>query len=321
MKICLILLAVILQVNSKAIYIGVLTMPTNYDERPIKKADILGNYVRWINACGARVIAIHPWQSREEIYSIMDKVNGVLLQGGGVTLKPDDQYTIVTKLIYDRIKELHDQGRSMPLWATCLGFEQVLSIASGLDEYYGTVMTHFDATQHIKNLEFDLEQAKKAQIFKYFSDWDFDNVRGLNILNEQHEWGVSPWKFSEYPILNKEFKITSLAKDRNDQYYIASIESRNYPIYAVQFHPEKTTYDLKDIDVVSGRVEARLANKALGNFFIEKARQNTNSILDDDLEDMEIVDLVDSKPDILDNGTVAFYFYNRKLQDDTKFLG
>ena len=40
--------------------------------------------------------------------------------------------------------------------------------------------------------------------------------------------------------LNEFFNITSIAEDTNKKMFVNCIEAKNYPIFAVQFHPEKS---------------------------------------------------------------------------------
>ena len=58
------------------------------------------------------------------------------------------------------------------------------------------------------------------------------------------------------------------------------MEAKNYPIYAVQFHPEKNNFEWK-VDAKRYK-EAIQVVQIISNKFVEKARQNTNKFIDTD---------------------------------------
>ena len=54
------------------------------------------------------------------------------------------------------------------------------------------------------------------------------------------------------------------------------MEAKNYPFYAVQFHPEKNNFEWKVFAKRSK--EAIEVVQIMSNKFVEKARQNTNNM-------------------------------------------
>lgn len=58
------------------------------------------------------------------------------------------------------------------------------------------------------------------------------------------------------------------------------MEAKNYPFYAVQFHPEKNNFEWKVFAKRSK--EAIEVVQIMSNKFVEKARQNTNNFIDTD---------------------------------------
>ena len=56
----------------------------------------------------------------------MSKINGLIFPGGDMYLLDDNRdytyYASQVKILYDKAKELNDEGIYFPVWGTCLGF-------------------------------------------------------------------------------------------------------------------------------------------------------------------------------------------------------
>jgi gamma-glutamyl hydrolase len=64
-----------------------------------------------------------------------------------------------------------------------------------------------------------------------------------NITMNNHVNGISPQKFLENDGLTSAFYITSTNIDQNGKPFVSTIESIHYPIYGVQYHPEKNNFE------------------------------------------------------------------------------
>eukprot|EP00525_Craspedostauros_australis_P009845 CAMPEP_0198114054 /NCGR_PEP_ID=MMETSP1442-20131203/5552_1 /TAXON_ID= /ORGANISM="Craspedostauros australis, Strain CCMP3328" /LENGTH=209 /DNA_ID=CAMNT_0043771275 /DNA_START=162 /DNA_END=791 /DNA_ORIENTATION=+ len=61
-----------------------------------------------------------------------------------------------------------------------------------------------------------------------------------------HRQGISPKRFLDTPDLTKYWMITSTSKDRQGREFVSTIEPndpRRFPVYGVQFHPEKNAFE------------------------------------------------------------------------------
>lgn len=62
----------------------------------------------------------------------MEDVDGLMLTGGGLDLYLNWKLKIPSKFewkvskIIQKIKDINDQGKQFPIWATCLGFEALI---------------------------------------------------------------------------------------------------------------------------------------------------------------------------------------------------
>lgn len=101
------------------------------------KSYIMGAYVRYIQASGARVV---PFVYNEPVNVTMEKlgkVNGVLFPGGG------GDYVSIGKLIVEHAKKANDEGHFFPIWGTCLGFERLINFTAKADSK--DIFEHFGA--------------------------------------------------------------------------------------------------------------------------------------------------------------------------------
>jgi gamma-glutamyl hydrolase len=58
-----------------------------------------------------------------------------------------------------------------------------------------------------------------------------------------HGWSVTPQTYLDNPKLAEFFSILALAQDNAGNVILSVVEGKNYPVYAVMFHPEKIAYE------------------------------------------------------------------------------
>jgi len=90
--------------------------------------------------------------------------------------------------------------------------------------------------------------------------------------------------FLKHPLLSKFFKLTSVSQDSNGTEFIASIEGRKFPIYGVQYHPEKNAFEWHTDISINHQPEAVEVSQHLANFFVNEARKSNHSFTDANLE-------------------------------------
>jgi gamma-glutamyl hydrolase len=236
-----------------------------------KKSKIRDYYVNWLEQNGAKAMAIHPWHTEDEINTILSKVNGVLFMGGDRDVDLNNQWEKTGKYIFDKIIQINDNGIHLPLFGICQGFEVFISYVAETTD----VLEKFKAWD-IKLPVIHKPNIKSSKMFKKFTDQDFKDLAEKSITAHFHNLGVSEDKFNKYSKLNEFFRITSLGEDRDKKVFINSIEGRKYPIYAVQYHPEKIKFDKIPSKAVSHKFEAIRIAYLLSKFFTNEARKNKN---------------------------------------------
>ena len=92
-----------------------------------------------------------------------------------------------------------------------------------------------------------------------------------------HSYGVALSAFTEDLGLGSMFTPTSTSTDPvSGDTFVASMESKNYPFFGTQFHPEKVL-TMFNADSIDHSWESVSYNRYFADRFIELARENTNT--------------------------------------------
>ena len=85
------------------------------------KTYIMQSYVDWVQAKGARVVPLINGEPKQVTIEKLSKLNGVLFPGG------DGDYLEYGRFIFEEIRKINDEGTYLPLWGTCMGYENMVS--------------------------------------------------------------------------------------------------------------------------------------------------------------------------------------------------
>ena len=88
---------------------------------------ITASYIKWIESGGGKVIPLFYDDKWSNIQTLLTQINGILFTGGGGSYNPNNPYFIQFNKILDYLQNFAQQNKnkniSIPVWATCLGFE------------------------------------------------------------------------------------------------------------------------------------------------------------------------------------------------------
>lgn len=226
--------------------VGILSQPHSHGEDHY----IAASYVKWLESAGARSIAI-PYDADDELlHEIFSQINGVLFPGGDAPLPP------AAKSMWNMILERNqNENDFFPAWGTCLGFEFMLMLAAGSDN---VLQKGFDAENISLPLIFpsdeDVRQSNgvysiESQLYSTSSVLR-QNLLRYNITMNNHHLGITPSNFMRNSELTDMFHITSTNVDRQGKAFVSTIESKTYPIYGIQYHPEKNNFEFGLMDAL-----------------------------------------------------------------------
>jgi gamma-glutamyl hydrolase len=237
---------------------------------------ISASYVKWVEMGGGRVVPIPYNAPKEYIESLVPQLNGMLFMGGAADV--NDAH----RLIVDIVLQLNDKGIYFPLWATCLGFEWLVQITA---QDLTALESGFDSENITLPLNFTT-LAPESKLFKTMDKQTYGWLANKPITMNNHHQGITPSHFAKFDKLTQFYDILSTNVDRKGREFVSAFEAKKYPIYAVQFHPEKSSFEMGEnadgspYEVVDHSYEAIFASQFFANFFINEARKNDQHFKD-----------------------------------------
>jgi gamma-glutamyl hydrolase len=205
-------------------------------------------YPEFVAAGGANSIPI-PWDlEKEQFYTLLDSVNGVLLTGGMAELwathpgtgarRHSDYQLRVNEIVAYSIAQ-KKKGISFPIWGVCQGFEAV-TIAVTNDPYLMDIFLHKSVLGEVTFTP----AAKTSRMFSAYTEEDFEYVQSHPTFLFGHMYGINTSVPTLYPSLGpKNYVVTGTTKDTNGKEFISAMESIDYPIFIYMMHPERAIWD------------------------------------------------------------------------------
>lgn len=245
---------------------------------------IAASYVKFLESAGARVVPINYYATNEQLDDIFPKLNGFFLTGGGSEFPQSAQY------IFDLTVKANNNGDFAPLWGTCMGFEWLL-ISATRDEGI------LDGVMDAENLSIPLEFTSETSTSKMFAQAPTEILKILeteNVTMNNHHYGIWTDHFKATESLSSFFNPLSLNKDRTGMEFISTMEAFNYPIYGVQWHPEKNTYEwYKENGIpyesINHSPHAIAIEQYMANFFVQETRKSNHKFTNPEEEESLLI--------------------------------
>ncbi|CEM04335.1 unnamed protein product [Vitrella brassicaformis CCMP3155] len=273
---------------------------------------IAASYVRFVESGGARVVPVRYDASEDEWEYLFNSINGILFPGGAMFLEGGSPYMRAHEFFVRRAMKAFDQGDYFPVWGTCLGFEAIVDVISG--DYSLIRQSHFNDSNHPSNLSFDRTH-KPIQCSRMFRPlmahphadcrhesgpvgamngrhdvsapdpglWSFLSPTILQVLENakvvyyNHERGINLTTWESTPSLMEFFDVLSTSRDKNGVDFVSTIESRRYPIYGVQWHPEKNAFEWSPWLDIPHSSDAVRVTQYLALFLANEARKSSHT--------------------------------------------
>jgi len=250
-------------------------------------SEVVGSYVDWVQQTGAEVALIPfdmPWETLTQVLSMTD---GMVLPGGAAELV-DFKNASKTSPYQNRISQVlgwvkHQnlvKKRYYPVWGTCLGFEEmVIHFAGNLGS---ALQDGFDdhAKYHAVNLK---EDFWKSEFFKGLSVGKdmINSVFNAPIAYYYHSEGIEVNHFKNHGngALGKHLRLLGSSKNDAGREFAAIFESKDLPMWFVQFHPEKHQFEKRESYKTMDRSEATI--RVMSSFvfrLVDLVRKNAHTL-------------------------------------------
>ena len=256
--------------------VGILSLPLSYNFRQDHHLNYTGDipavipssYVKWLQSAGAQVVVIpHFWES-ERISDLVSKLSAVLFTGGDYG---DTAWNSTTAMIYNEVLRRNNTADPLALWATCLGYERVLQVASRDERNTVVTATLIDASIPVHWTT----PTKSSSFLDYMGESTLSKFAHHPIAYNYHTYGVTPASWSAHSdLLDPLFNVIGMHHNDDGLEFIAMIEGKNgLPIWGVQFHPEKALFEWSPYLHYPHSETAVIANRKIADFFVSKVRQ------------------------------------------------
>ncbi|XP_019487111.1 PREDICTED: gamma-glutamyl hydrolase [Hipposideros armiger] len=275
-------MSVSLDSNSTKPIIGILMQQCRSKEmKNLGKYYIAASYVKYLESAGARVVPIRLNLTNEEYEKLFQSLNGVLYPGGSVNLM-ESGYAHVAKKFYNLAIQSFDDGDYFPVWGTCLGFEELSYLISG-----EALLTRTDTDGITMPLNFTGSPVK-SRMFQNFPTELLQSLAVEPLTANFHKWSLSVMNFTKNEKLKKFFNVLTTNTDGKID-FISTMEGYRYPVYGVQWHPEKAPYEWGRFEGISHAPNAVKAAFYLAEFFVSEARKNNHHFESDVEEDEALI--------------------------------
>ncbi|XP_006860125.1 PREDICTED: gamma-glutamyl hydrolase [Chrysochloris asiatica] len=255
--------------------IGILMQNASMWTNVSGKYYIAASYVKYLESAGARVVPVRLDLTTQEYEKLFKSINGILFPGGSVSLKNSD-YAKVARIFYNSALKSFDDGDYFPVWGTCLGFEELTLLVSGKN-----LLTLTETKS--KSLPLNFTGGKYSG--RMFRNFPADLLLSLStepLTANFHKWSLSMKNFTSNKKLKSFFNVITTNTADNLE-FVSSVEGYKYPVYGVQWHPEKPPYEW-GVSSISHSPNAVKTAFYLAEFFVSEARKNNHRFKSKDEE-------------------------------------
>jgi len=285
--------------------IGILTQPAPPEwKQPNRTTYLAASYVKYIETTGAQVVPIRMYQSIDYYSHLFNSLNGILFPGGDSS----DEYFYVAKLFYTwSLKEFDEMQKVFPIWGTCLGFETLLM----LTRRSTNILDHCKGYNFATELTF-MPDANDSRLLGSSLPLNIRNALANETTTANyHDFCMRPQNFTADPVLSTFYKMLTISPDLEGKTFVSTIESRRYPIFGVQWHPEKNGFEWEVNTTIPHNKNAIQVMQYMANFFTDQVRQNMNHF--DSLDDEVKYSIYQYTPEFMDLDKSHFqqlYFFH-----------
>jgi gamma-glutamyl hydrolase len=130
-----------------------------------------------------------------------------------------------------------------------------------------SILERFDAEHRPAPLLFIGDWVKNHSIFQWVPQEVVDKLSEQSLAMENHQMGISPERWFSNKLLTDFFQVLTLTPDHNGKMYISTVMSPKYPVFGVQWHPEKNLFEWGDA-TIPHTADAVQLTQGISNYLI-----------------------------------------------------
>lgn len=245
---------------------------------------IAASYIKFVESAGARAIPVWIGQSEEYYRRVVQYTNGLLLPGGTTNFTDAGGYGEAATLLYNIAVEYNLNGVYYPVWGTCMGMEVLMFTAVNGTHDVRVVCS-------LPKVSLPLDFAENYQNSRLFSQAPPEILEILGTKNttyNHHTYCITRDVMAQSGI-SDEWNILATNKDSLDVEFVSVLEHVEYPIYGVQFHPEKNVFEFSKAEAFPHSADDIKPPQFFANFLVNESRKNGNKFSNDTLEAISLI--------------------------------
>ncbi|XP_059142732.1 gamma-glutamyl hydrolase-like [Physella acuta] len=197
---------------------------------------------------------------------MVNYTNGILISGGAVNFETS-LIGRSARIVFKLALALNDKGDYYPMWGTCMGFQLLCYLIEGVN-----LLKLTDSRNATWPLKFSSD-VKGSRMFKNAPPELMKILSTEPVTQNQHKYSILIHDF-ENSSLSEFFTKLSTNTDRKGIEFISSVEGKKYPIYGVQWHPEKNNFNWNPNYEINHGTNAVIVGQYMANFFVNEARKS-----------------------------------------------
>ena len=168
--------------------------------------------------------------------------------------------------------EMNDAGIYYPIWGTCQGFEEMATWPTNTN-----VLGSCKGTMAVSLPTNFTSKAETSKLYGAMPQFIRSIMQKESVTPNYHDLCLTSKEYARNDDINKFFVSLSTSVDENGLEFVSSFESREYPFYGVQFHPEKVNFLHAKGTRINQSLHAVLVGQYFGNFLVSEAKRNHNT--------------------------------------------
>ena len=270
-------------IKQNIITIGIVTAPYIVGKQTYITSYMASSYKKWLESAGALIVPIQFDLPSEVIHGLLKQINGICLIGGGIVNKKTHdhnqfiKYKNTMETIFNYVIYSNKNNNYYPMWCTCMSFELIILYIKNLKFNSQSEITDNYLSKSGKYGESKLHWTNEpSKIKKMFTKSEIKCMSKYPCLFQAHQYS-----HNINSKIIKTFKdianIPAVGIASDNSKYINIFELKDYPIYGVQFHPEKPPFEYENSGkrVPKTQIAITLSFK-LAKFFIKECKKNHN---------------------------------------------